>query len=169
MERSDWRLVGPMHIAETRKQAIEDVRFGLAHWVEYRQMIATVPLFDEVLSSVDEMVEKLNSSGLAVIGTVEDAAEQIERLEKHSGGFGTYLFMAHEWANREATLRSFELCSRLLFPEFQDSSRAGVNSRTWVIENRGQFQGEASSARARAAKEHAAERSKRDSVGTAVP
>src|SRR6185312_6144899 len=29
MDRSAWRLVGPMHIAETREQAVADVQFGL--------------------------------------------------------------------------------------------------------------------------------------------
>ena len=32
MDRSRWRLVGPMHIAETREKAREDLRFGLENW-----------------------------------------------------------------------------------------------------------------------------------------
>ena len=35
VDRDDWRLVGPMHIAETREQAKEDVKFGLAKWLDY--------------------------------------------------------------------------------------------------------------------------------------
>ena len=29
-DRRKWRLVGPMHIADTKEQAYEDVAFGLA-------------------------------------------------------------------------------------------------------------------------------------------
>ncbi len=34
-DRSQWRLVGPMHIAETREQAEKDVEFGLEEWMAY--------------------------------------------------------------------------------------------------------------------------------------
>jgi limonene 1,2-monooxygenase len=47
------------------------------------------------------------------------ACEQIERLQKQSGGFGCYLTLAHEWANPEATKRSYELIAQRVFPEFQ--------------------------------------------------
>ena len=33
-QRNAWRLVGPMHIAETKEKARENVRFGLANWLE---------------------------------------------------------------------------------------------------------------------------------------
>jgi hypothetical protein len=34
-----------------------------------------------------------------------------------SGGFGTFLLMAHEWADREATLHSYELFAREVIPQ----------------------------------------------------
>lgn len=64
------------------------------------------------------------------------AIEQLRRLEKQSGGFGTYLLMAHEWANREATLRSYELFSRYVMPVFQDSLEPLERSRDWTIFHR---------------------------------
>ena len=45
----------------------------------------------------------MNASGFAVIGTPDDAVAQIQRLIDQSGGFGTFLSMAHEWADRDAT------------------------------------------------------------------
>ena len=55
----------------------------------------------------------MNASGFAVIGTPDDAIAQIQRLVDQSGGFGTFLFMAHEWADREAPRRrSYELMAR---------------------------------------------------------
>jgi hypothetical protein len=38
---------------------------------------------------------------------------QIERLwQQSNGGFGAYLLLAHNWANPQATLRSYELIAR---------------------------------------------------------
>ena len=44
VDRRKWRLVGPMHIADTKEQAYEDVRFGLPQWVDYFQRVAALPL-----------------------------------------------------------------------------------------------------------------------------
>ena len=44
IDRNAWRLVGPMHIAETREQAIADVRFGLEKWLYYFREVATLPI-----------------------------------------------------------------------------------------------------------------------------
>jgi hypothetical protein len=34
-DRNRWRLVGPMHIAESREQARKDVRHGLEAWLDF--------------------------------------------------------------------------------------------------------------------------------------
>ena len=44
VDRAKWRLVGPMHIADTKEQAIADVAFGLEEWVDYFQRVAALPL-----------------------------------------------------------------------------------------------------------------------------
>ena len=48
---------------------------------------------------------------------------QIERLGEQSGGFGTFLSMGHDWADREATKRSYTLLAREVFPRFQGQRR----------------------------------------------
>src|SRR5277367_6880396 len=102
VKRKDWRLVGPMHIAETREQAIKDVSFGLGQWVDYFQRVAALPLAPDT-NNHDDLVDAINASGLAVIGTPDDAIAQIERLTEQSGGFGKYLLMAHDWADTAET------------------------------------------------------------------
>src|SRR5205814_10464206 len=47
VDRNRWRLVGPMHIAETREQARRDVRFGLEAWLDYFRRVAALPLAPE--------------------------------------------------------------------------------------------------------------------------
>jgi limonene 1,2-monooxygenase len=57
-----------------------------------------------------------------VIGTVEEAVGQIERLQEQSGGFGAYLLIHQEWARHDATLRSYELFADHVRPRFQHSA-----------------------------------------------
>jgi limonene 1,2-monooxygenase len=157
VNRDTWRLVGPMHIAETEEQARKDVAFGLKDWMDYFQKVAALPLAPEA-ESPDELVEAMNGSGLAVIGTPEQAAAQIQRLvDQSDGGFGAYLFMAHEWANTEATKHSYELFARYVMPQFQGSMPSPQESRDWAATNRPQFIGAATEAVMKAIGDHGAE------------
>jgi limonene 1,2-monooxygenase len=145
VDRSKWRLVGPMHIADTTEQAVADVAFGLEEWVDYFQRVAALPIAPDT-TNFDSLVDALIASGFAVIGTVDDAVAQIERLRVQSGGFGTFLLMGHEWADTAATRHSYELFARYVAPQFQDSSRTLTASRDWAAENRPEFIGAAGNA-----------------------
>jgi limonene 1,2-monooxygenase len=118
-QRRRWRLVGPMHLAETRGQAIEDVRYGLDDWADYTQHVLAAPHLRAVGATFAERLDWVTDTGMGVVGTPDDAIEQIERLEAQSGGFGAYLLMHHEWARPEATNRSYELFARHVMPHFQ--------------------------------------------------
>jgi len=157
VDRRRWRLVGPMHLADSREQASRDVRFGLAAWVDYFQRVAALPLAPEATDH-DGMVEALNGSGFAVIGTPDDAVAQIRRLTAQSGGFGTYLLMAHDWADTAQTLRSYELFARYVMPELQRSAEVLVASRDWAAENRPEFIGASGAAIVAAIERHKQER-----------
>jgi limonene 1,2-monooxygenase len=153
IDRSKWRLVGPMHIADTKEQAIKDVEFGLEEWVDYFQRVAALPLAPDT-TNFETLVDALNASGFAVIGTVEDAIAQVARLRTQSKGFGTFLLMGHEWADTEATRHSYELVARYVAPEFQDSSSTLTASRDWAAENRPEFIGAAGNAVMSAIQKH---------------
>lgn len=157
VDRRSWRLVGPMHIRETEEQARADVEHGLADWVRYFQEVAALPIAPAT-DDHNTLLEAMNASGIAVIGTPEMAAAQIERLIDQSGGFGTYLFMAHEWADRQATLASYELFAREVMPRFQRSSQRAVRSRDWAAANRPEFMGAAINAVGKAITDHLAEK-----------
>ena len=157
VDRAKWRLVGPMHIAETEAQARKDVAFGLAKWVDYFERVAALPLAPNTLDP-DKLVDALMETGFAVVGTPEMAVAQIQRLVEQSGGFGTFLLMAHEWADREATLHSYELFAREVMPHFQGTLPSLVESRDWAAENRPEFIGAVGGAIMQAITDHAAER-----------
>jgi limonene 1,2-monooxygenase len=160
VDRRRWRLVGPMHIAPTEAQARAEVAYGLAEWVDYFRRVAALPLAPDGVEGED-LIEVLNGTGLAVIGTPDMAAEQIQRLVDQSGGFGTYLFMAHEWADRNATLASYELFARDVMPRFQGSLPTLVRSRDWAADNRPTFIGAATQAVMQSVADHYAERDAR--------
>lgn len=118
--RADWRLLGPMFVAQTRKEARAAVAGGVDRWVRYMSKVNTAPFSvvadtDSTEYKIDHMIE----SGFAVIGTPQDAIDQIRRLEEISGGFGTYLTWANEWASPADTLRSYELMAREVMPVFR--------------------------------------------------
>ena len=124
VDRSSWRLVGPLHLAATREQALEDVRYGLDHWFDYFQQVAAAPQMLPPGSTFEERVAFINDSGLGVIGTEDDAIAHLEGLQAEVGGFGAYLLFAHEWAEPQATWSSYERLSRFVMPALQGSTRA---------------------------------------------
>ncbi len=140
LNRADWRLVGPMHVAETRDAARAQVRFGLDKWLWYFREVAALPLAP---SEGGDPVDQLIASGMAVVGTPEDAIAQIERLQAQSGGFGAFLMMDHNWADWEAKKRSYEMITRHVAPKFQGLNENRDASLNWARENRPRFMGEA--------------------------
>lgn len=119
VSRRDWRLVGLMHIAETREQAYKDVEYGIETWFNYFQKTAAFPQMGVQGGDLREMIDLINEAGVGAIGTVEDARAQVQRLWNQSGGFGCMLLLGHEWANPEATKRSYELIAQHVMPHFQ--------------------------------------------------
>jgi limonene 1,2-monooxygenase len=74
MDPSRLRLVGPVHIAETREKAFENVKFGLEKWQGYFSGISAVAGRE---ATENQSAEQMVENGVAVIGTPEDAVAQI--------------------------------------------------------------------------------------------
>jgi limonene 1,2-monooxygenase len=131
IDRAHWRLVIPVHVAETRAEAIAETRHGGArHMLEYVEATTGRPC--PVPGPPDLIVEQMAELGAWVIGTPDDLVEVIERLRELSGGFGTVLFWGHEWAPFDAVRRSHELIARYVLPRFQGSLDGIVASNTIV-------------------------------------
>ena len=141
-DRSSWRLVGPMHIAETREQARKDVEHGIDAWFDYFQDVQAAVHFEVAGKSTEERINFVVDSGLGVIGTPEDAIQQIRTLQDQSkGGFGAYMIMTHEWANWSSTLHSFELFAERVAPVFQGQLESLQGSADWAATERGRLGG----------------------------
>ena len=167
VDRASWRLVGFYHLAETEAQARRDVRSGMADFYRYFAQLGRngVSLVPQDTDDPDAVVDFLNNSGIAVIGTPDRMADQLRRLQDQTGGFGAYLAFGHELADREATLRSHELMARHVFPQFQghgDRAEASFEFGTDPA-----FVRRIAEAWERAEKDHAASRAAAD--GPAAP
>jgi limonene 1,2-monooxygenase len=118
--REQWRLMGPMHIAETVEQAKKNCEYGL-RWV-FQYLSHIIPTGDPSAppppSDYSDFIDFANESGRMVIGTPEMAVEQLQRLADKTGGFGAYLFLGADLADFPATLRSYELFADQVMPHF---------------------------------------------------
>jgi limonene 1,2-monooxygenase len=118
-DRSAWRLTGFLHIAETREQALEDVRFGMMEWFDHFQKNTAHPAFQLPGTTYEERMQLILDTGMAIIGTPDDAVEVIEKYIEHTGGFGTFLQFEHDMVNWAAKQRHHELFASYVMPRFQ--------------------------------------------------
>ena len=75
-----------------------------------------------------------------VVGTPDDLVRAIHQLQTITGGFGTVIGFAHDWASREATFRSWELVARHVIPEVNGLLDGYRESQRFVIGNREVFE-----------------------------
>ena len=156
-ERSKWRLVGPMHLAETREQAEAEVDFGIAPFSRYfTHILPGGPVHGDTTA---EIIENNKVSGFAVIGTPHDAIEKIQELiDSSNGGFGTFLLFDHNWARPDAKLRSYDLFAQYVMPHFTGQLAPVQASHDWVVNSGGVFVERTTTAIAKAIEDHATER-----------
>jgi limonene 1,2-monooxygenase len=133
VDRANWRLVVNLHCAEEDELAMRQVRHG--------ERLETEDYFGETLGRPPTRTEDPLGDGLragtTLVGSPETVARGIERLIGFTqGGAGGVLFRSHEWADREQTLRSYELFARWVMPRFQGSLRMPEASRAWCVAER---------------------------------
>lgn len=140
VDRADWRIVMPVHVADTREEAIAQTRDGAAAFVmDYTQGVTGRP--SPVPGPRGRIVEQMAEMGAWVIGTPDDLVAAIERLHERSDGIGGLMITATDWAPREAVLRSFELIARHVSPRFQDSL-TGIDASNAVARARAAITGD---------------------------
>jgi limonene 1,2-monooxygenase len=161
VDRRKWRMMGPMHIAETEEQALENCRYGLA-WV-FNYLSHIIPTAPMTATTYEELVHELNSTGSGVVGTPEMAINQIQRLMDESGGFGCYLFLGADLADWQATMRSYELFAQYVMPHFKGQLAPPQASYDWVMGEGDTFVTATINAQMKSIGEYQAERERRES------
>ena len=128
-DRQAWRLMGPMHVAETEDEAIADVGYGYERVFDYLSHVIPIP--PDEPGSLDDRIRAANRVGRVCFGTPEMARAQIQRLLDQSGGFGAYLFMGGDFASPDgdaAQLRAVRPRGRAALPPPAGRSAGGRRS-----------------------------------------
>lgn len=137
-DRSTWRLVNPMFIAETRAEAERAVGrriHAIAEYVNRQQGIH--PDWSQTPEGIINQwrTDNLGEFGQVIIGTPEDAIAQIERLIEKTGGFGTLLILHVDMASWEDTKRSYELFASEVVPHFKKRNAGRQASLQFAEDN----------------------------------
>ncbi|MDX2381704.1 MAG: LLM class flavin-dependent oxidoreductase [Acidimicrobiia bacterium] len=120
VDRSNWRLVIPVHLAETRKDAWAQAGEGaVAFQAGYREETLGIPRGFE--GKREDVAKEMVARKAWCIGTPDDLIALIRDLQERSGGFGGFMVQPVDWATREQILRSHELLARYVMPVFQGS------------------------------------------------
>lgn len=135
VKREEWRLVLPVHLAETRKEARDQARIGAGRYLrEYSEGTnGRKPIFDGPL---DKVIDFMADAGYWIVGTPDDCVASIERLAEQSGGFGGFMVQTIDWAPRDKMLQSYELLARYVMPQFQGTAASTAASNRWAAEHK---------------------------------
>jgi limonene 1,2-monooxygenase len=155
VRREDWRLVLPVHLADSQQEARAEARLGAGRYLrEYSEGTnGRRPLFDGPL---DKVIDFMADAGFWIVGTPDDCIEGIKRLEEQSGGYGGFLVQTVDWAPRDKMLRSYELLARYVMPQFQGAVLSTAASNRWAFERRETLMAGRTSAIDRARQDYAA-------------
>jgi limonene 1,2-monooxygenase len=135
VRREDWRLVVPVHLAESRQEARAEARLGAGRYLrEYSEGTnGRRPVFDGPL---DKVIDFMADAGYWFVGTPDDCIAGIKQLAEKSGGYGGFLVQTVDWAPRDKMLHSYELLARYVMPQFQGSVLSTAASNHWARERR---------------------------------
>ncbi len=142
VNRRDWRVVLSWHLAESRNQAQQEALEGL--WRYHNEFGARIGGRPGATFIQDpwKVMEQFNAAeaggGMVggVVGTPDDLVALIRRVSELTEGHGVTLGIAHDWASREATFRSWELFARHVIPEINGLSRSLVRSADYLAANK---------------------------------
>ena len=153
MDRSRLRCVVGMHLAESREQAREDIRFGAQEYIDY--LNNNQPRFH--IPEGEDTIEWIVENQIAVVGTPDDAIARIEAIKDKQGDFGCLLLLATNWADWTATKKSYELYARYVMPHFDNSNRNRVDSYAWVSRHQAELVAKRTAAAQQMTAKHEAE------------
>jgi limonene 1,2-monooxygenase len=143
-DRDNWRLVVPMHIAETREEAQRQAEYGVLHLVRYIEGLSgmKMPWGSSAREALAQWTgDGFPTFGVAMVGTPQDAVDRIQAMADKSGGFGTLLLLDLPIARPADKKRSYELFAEHVVPHFTGANRPREASMAWANENSGEFIG----------------------------
>jgi len=117
-----WRVSRSVFVGRTKEEAWDHALNGtFGRSFEY---MLTLMRNSNILHLVkhdpnlpdDEVTVEYALKHLCIIGDVDDCLRQFEALWDTTGGFGTFLMIAHDWDDQAKWLRSMELLAKEIIP-----------------------------------------------------
>jgi limonene 1,2-monooxygenase len=133
VSRGDWKVVIPIHLADSKEEAINDVREGYKRQAYVGdRFVKDGPSAAPPFAGGAPDIEGAMARGGVIVGTPDDAIEAVKVIQERSGGIGGILGLAHEWTSTEKTNRSYELWARYVAPRFQGQIEVLEENRNWI-------------------------------------
>ena len=122
VEKEDWRVVTYVHLADTREEAFEQARAGAIR--DVHDYFYTINTHRGWVVNPDQRPEDLTFEEIVeskrwIVGTPDDAIEQIQALVDETSGFGGLIMTTHEWMPMAKIKYSQELFARYVMPHFR--------------------------------------------------
>ena len=127
--RNEWRIVRECYVADSKEQALEDIRAGVEQSYDYLIQLGLGALMkkDEEMPDEELTLEWMAENIPWIIGSPEDCIKQIKALYDEVGGFGTLVLNSRDWVPTDKHERSMELFAREVMPAF----KSNLGPREW--------------------------------------
>ena len=121
-EKEDWRVVTYVYLADNSQQAQKDVMEGIERdWKDYFWVIngGILPDWAKGKDHSKITAKLITEKFRWIVGTPDEAIEQIEKINEEAGGIGGLMLTTHEWIAPDKQKRSMELFARYVIPHFK--------------------------------------------------
>ena len=132
----DWRIFREVYVAESREQAIADIRSGATEtFLDYLRDTAGLGIFmkeDEDMADEEITLEYLIDNAPWIVGSPEECIEQIEEMRDELGDFGALGILSRKsWMPTDMWYRSLERFARYVMPAFKENTRSSAAPDEW--------------------------------------
>ena len=134
VDRHKWNVVTHVHLADSKKEALNQVREKAANY-QYDYFHKALGRTLDYDGPREKLVDYMVDIGSWVVGTPDDLIKYIKELDHDTGGFGGLMIQATEWGTREQVMHSYELIARYVMPHFQGSLTNLEASYQWGVDN----------------------------------
>jgi len=124
-DRSIWQVARSIYVGETNEEAWDHAINGtFGRSFEYMLYLLrasnslNLTKIDPNMSDDDVTVEYVLKN-LCIIGDVAECTRRLQALYDKSGGFGTFLMIAHDWDDKAKWLRSMERLANEVIPALE--------------------------------------------------
>lgn len=140
VSRDDWMVATYIYVAESREQALEDLRIGAEAYIKDYIFMYVPPVrdfFQEYPGQPDDEigVDQITRKSFWIVGDPDQVTEGVQQLERDTGGMGSLVVIAGGFARQHRWENSMELFARYVMPNVHGTSRGMLRGFQRVKDN----------------------------------